>query len=176
MPATEWFYKYVTDLTTSGVLNGYEDNTFRPNGAVTMGEALKMIMTSAGYAEQAPTDSHWASGYLAKAKADNLLPAGAVERLDRPVDRYTIAEIAIRAMKQPTTIVTSSPFVDMPANHASAPSVMALYNLKIVTGDTNKQGQSIYNGAYAIKRSEFAAIIWRVQNYLKTGDVNGITA
>ena len=31
-----------------------------------MGEALKMIMTSAGYAEQAPTDSHWASGYLAK--------------------------------------------------------------------------------------------------------------
>lgn len=172
VPKTEWFYTYVTDLTTTGVLNGYEDGTFRPNGAVTLGEALKMIMTSTGYGEQAPTDKHWASGYLAKAKADGLLPSGVIEKLDRPVDRYTIAEIAVRAMKLQTAPATASPFSDMAASHASAPAVMALYNIKVVTGET-KNNQVIFNGTYAIKRSEFAAIIWRMRNYTHTGNVNG---
>lgn len=176
VPKTEWFYQYVTDLTTSGVLNGYEDNTFRPNGAVTLGEALKMIMTSTGYSELASTGSHWASGYLAQAKADNLLPVGIVEKLDRPIDRYTIAEIAVRAMKLQTTVVTYSPFTDMAVTATAAPSVMALYNIKVVTGSTNKNNQLVYQGEYAIKRSEFAAIIWRVQNYMKTGNVSGTAA
>ncbi len=68
------------------MLGGYEDNTFRPNGEVTYGEALKMIMKAAGYADQAPTDKHWASGYLARAQADGLLPAGTVG-LDRKISR-----------------------------------------------------------------------------------------
>ncbi len=175
VPQTEWYYKYVTELTTSGVLNGYEDGTFRPKGTVSLGEALKMIMISAGYPEQAPTDSHWASGYLARAKADNLLPANTIEKLDRAVNRYTIAEIACRALKLAPAAVTVSPFGDMAATVSSAPYVMALYNIQVITGDTSKTtGQLVYNGTYAIERSQFAAIIWRVQNYVRTGNVNGI--
>lgn len=176
VPKSEWYYSYVTDLTTSGVLSGYEDGTFRPKNTVTLGEALKMIMTSAGYPEQAPTDSHWASGYLAKAKADNLLPAGTVERLDRAIDRYTIAMITVRAMKLPTPAITVSPFSDMPVTAAAAPAVAALNSIEILLGKPNSPNKPLYQGEYAIVRSEFATIIWKVQNYVKTGNANGTAA
>lgn len=173
---TDYFYSYVTDLTTSGVLSGYGDGTFRPGNTVTMGEALKMILTSVGYSEQAPVDSHWASGYLAKAKEDNLLPAGTIERLDRPVDRYTIAEITARAMKLQTPAITSSPFADMAVTVTAAPAVAALNRIGVLIGSANANNQMIYQGEYAIRRCDFAIIIWRVQNYMRTGNVNGITA
>ncbi len=174
--ANKYYYKQVTELTTSGVLNGYEDGTFRPDKTVTLGEALKMIMTSVGYPEQAATDSHWASGYLAKAKVDKLLPAGIIERLDRPVDRYTMAEITARAMGLTLSPLTVSPFADMAVNAAAAPAVGALHGIGVLIGQENSAKQMIYQGEYAIKRGDFAVIIWRVQNYVRTGNVNGTPA
>lgn len=176
VPASKYYYKQVTELTTSGVLNGYEDGTFRPDKTVTLGEALKMIMTSVGYPEQAATDSHWASGYLAKAKVDKLLPAGIIERLDRPVDRYTMAEITARAMGLTLSPLTVSPFADMAVNAAAAPAVGALHGIGVLIGQENSAKQMIYQGEYAIKRGDFAIIIWRVQNYVRTGSVNGTPA
>ncbi len=173
VPRTEWYYPYVTDLTTSGVLNGYEDGTFRPGDGVSLGEVLKMVMIAAGYSEQPRTGTHWASGYLDRARTDSLLPASLVQDLDRRVNRYAIAEIAARAMKLPVSAVTSSPFSDMAFDHASAPYVMALYGIGVLTGSADKNtGLPIYNGTFAIQRSEFAAIIWRMQNYVRTGNVN----
>lgn len=175
VPKSEYYYQAVTDLTTSGVLSGYEDGTFRPNNTVTLGEALKMIMTSTGYPEQAPTGEGWASGYLSKAKEDNLLPDGIVERLDRPVDRYTIAQITARAMKQQPSAYTESPFADMELTDAAAPSVIALQQIHILVGSVNPNNanQMVYYGKYAIKRCDFAVIIWRVQNYMRTGNAGG---
>lgn len=173
---SDYFYSYVTDLTTSGVLNGYDDGYFRPGNTVNLGEALKMIMTSVGYPEQAAVDSQWASGYLARAKADNLLPAGTIERLDRPVDRYTIAAITARAMKLETPSVTVSPFADMAVTVSAAPAVAALNRIQVLIGKPNAANQYIYQGEYAITRADFAIIIWRVQNYVRTGNVNGIVA
>lgn len=60
----------MTDLATAGVINGFEDGTFRPAGEVTYAQALKTIMLAAGYAEPAKTGAHWASGYLTTALAD----------------------------------------------------------------------------------------------------------
>lgn len=176
VPANKYYYAQVTALTSSGVLTGYEDGTFRPDKTVTLGEALKMILTSVGYAEQAPTDSHWASGYLAKAKADNLLPAGINERLDRSVDRYTMAEITARAMGLTLTPLATSPFADMAVNDTAAPAVGALHSIGVLIGSENAAKQMIYQGKYAIKRCDFAIIIWRVQNYVRTGNVNGTAA
>ena len=71
----------------------------------------------------------------------------------------------------------ASPFTDMAVTEAAAPYVMALYSAGIVTGDKDKKtGLPIYNGTFAIKRSEFATIIWRVQNYVRTGSANGTAA
>lgn len=173
VPQSAYYYPYVTALTTTGVLSGYEDGTFRPDSTVNLGEALKMIMTSVGYPEQAATTKEWASGYLALAKSEGLLPDGTIETLSRPVDRYTIAGIAARAMRLQMPAVAVSPFADMEAGHAAAPAVSALQKIGVLIGN-NKNGQLVYQGAYAIKRCDFAIIIWRMQNYARTGNVNGM--
>ena len=46
------------------------------------------------------------------------------ERLDRPVDRYTMAEITARAMGLTLSPLTVSPFADMAVNAAAAPRLM----------------------------------------------------
>ena len=175
VPKTEWYYPYVTDLTTSGVLGGYEDGTFRPSEGVSLGQALKMIMIAAGYEDLSGKGSDWAKPFLDRAKADNLLPAGTVENLNRLVDRYTIAEIAAKAMGLPPAAVTVSPFTDMAASHKASPYVAALYNIGVVEG-SEKDGGMIFQGSLGIRRKEIAAIIWRMQNYVQTGNVKGTTA
>ncbi len=51
MPNTHWAYKYVEDLTNKGIVNGYEDGTFKPEGNVTKAEFMKLIMV-AEYGEE----------------------------------------------------------------------------------------------------------------------------
>ena len=39
MPAEAWYAPFAADLKQDGAVSGYEDGTFRPDNAVTVGEA-----------------------------------------------------------------------------------------------------------------------------------------
>lgn len=173
--STAWYYQPVMDLASGGVLGGFGDGTFRPNEAVTYCQALKMIMLAAGYPEQAPTGGHWASGYLDKAVADGLTTAKA-EQLDKRIDRYTIATIAAKALDLPLPTGNTSPFHDMEMTHASALYVLSLYEAGIIKGSVDKDKNLVYYGANAIRRSEMAVIIWRMYNFKRTGNAEGLPA
>ena len=63
VPQGLWCYPYVLDLSQKGIVSGYPDGSFRPNGMVSCGEALKLILRAADYPEMGPEDGHWAGGY-----------------------------------------------------------------------------------------------------------------
>jgi hypothetical protein len=44
VPETHWAYKAISKLTDLGIMKGYEDGTFRPNGTITYGEFVKMVV------------------------------------------------------------------------------------------------------------------------------------
>lgn len=166
--STDWFYTYVMDLAEAGVIDGMTPTTYQPSTEVTYGQALKLIMLAAGYAEPAQTGKHWASGYLTVAVRDGLLPSTVTESyLDRKITRYTIAEIAAKAMKLPQTTLKTSPFSDMTTTVSSAPYVLALYEAKIVEGTTQSNGTVKFYGVNSITRAEMATIVWRINNYSK---------
>ena len=162
--ANKWYYSELMQLASAGVIGGYEDGTFRPNGSVTYGEALKMIMMAAGYPAQTPTDKHWASGFLAKAQADGILAAGTVD-LDRIISRYAIADIAYRALKLPASTRTASPFSDMAMTVTSAGAVLALYDAGIIQGTTIATGEVKFYGVNSITRAQLCMIIYRMNAY-----------
>lgn len=69
-----WYYDAVNALTKSGILNGYEDGTFRPNNPITIGEMCAIVWRIVGdkvptgkWTDEAllerPYRSHWASIY-----------------------------------------------------------------------------------------------------------------
>ena len=107
-----WCYKYVTELASANVISGYSNGTFQEKNTITYGAALKLIMLAAGYSEQAPTvKGSTFSGYLAKAKADGLVSGN--PKLNGPITRLQIAQIAAKALKLSTTgLPSKKPFTD----------------------------------------------------------------
>ena len=128
VPAGEWYHPYITQLSEKGIVNGYEDGTFRPDGTVTWGEALKLILRAAGQAEQPATELHWAGGYLNLSLQWGILPVGPQYDLDAPITRQQVAQIAARALGLRAKM-TENPFAD-----CSDPEVLALYEAGIIQG------------------------------------------
>ena len=158
----------VMDLAEAGVIDGMTPNTYSPDTTVTNAQALKLILLAAGYSEPAQTGRHWASGYLTLAAREGLLPTSSTiteNNLDNNISRYAIAEIAAKALKLPSSTLTTSPFNDMAMTNASASYVLSLYEAGIVEGTTLSNGQVMYYGVNAIRRSEMATIVWRMYNY-----------
>ena len=111
VPSNIWYYTYVKDLYDSKVINGTTATTFSPQGTVTFGQALKLILLAAGYEEQAPTTTHWASGYYRLASQKGFLPSNLNLTLDQPITRLQIASIAVRTLGL-TRTSSKSPFSD----------------------------------------------------------------
>lgn len=40
----DWFYHYVTDLSSTGAVSGFADGTFRPNSEISRGQIMKVIV------------------------------------------------------------------------------------------------------------------------------------
>ena len=43
VPSSHWAYTYVNDLSNKGIINGYEDGTFRPSNTITKAEYIKLL-------------------------------------------------------------------------------------------------------------------------------------
>lgn len=43
MPSSHWAYQYIDKLSNDGVINGYEDGSFRPDKEVTRAEFFKLV-------------------------------------------------------------------------------------------------------------------------------------
>lgn len=164
VPDWEWYYPYITALSEKGVVNGYEDGSFRPGGTVTWGEALKLILLAAGQAEQPATDLHWAGGYLNLALQWGILPVGPQYELDAPITRQQVAQIAARALGL-RAVMPQNPFAD-----CSDPEVLALCEAGIVQG-MEVNGQLCFLGGDTLQRSQISAIIWRMEEWVGREEV-----
>ena len=154
-----WCYKYVTELAGANVISGYSNGTFQEKNTITYGAALKLIMLAAGYSEQAPTvKGSTFSGYLAKAKADGLVSGN--PKLNGPITRLQIAQIAAKALKLSTTgLPSKKPFTD-----TNDVYVQALNAAGIIEGYFSN-GTSAYKPNNTLTRGQVSAIVWRMQNY-----------
>ncbi len=71
------FFSAIESLAGLGIINGYDDGTFRPEGTITRAEAATLICRMLGVEHEAEMitkqvfddvpQNHWAAGYVAKA-------------------------------------------------------------------------------------------------------------
>ncbi len=60
VPAEDWSNGYIRWAYCAGIVNGYADNTFRPNAETTRGQIAKMVVLAAGWAlDIAPGAPHF---------------------------------------------------------------------------------------------------------------------
>ena len=102
----EWYATVVNWAANVGVVNGYEDNTFRPNTAITREQLAAMLMNYAAYKGEdvsaradlsaysdAATISSWANDVMSWSVAEGLISGMTADTL-QPQGSATRAQVA----------------------------------------------------------------------------------
>ncbi len=112
----------VNALVELGIVNGYPDNTFKPEEEITRAEISKLIVNAIGKEEGDPSinivfddvnDSHWASKEIKAAASLEIIVSGPEDGIFDPDGKVTYAEVAeiiVRAMEK--TDEVSGTFMD----------------------------------------------------------------
>lgn len=94
VPAWQWYAQPIALAREAGLISGYADGSFRPQGMLTCAEFLRMTLPTALITPSTP-GNHWARGYYADGldrqlfTEDDLRPA----MLDAPMPRKLMALI-----------------------------------------------------------------------------------
>ena len=181
----DWYYENVLTLRDRGVVNGYNDNTFKPGNNVSHGESLKML-TMLGKMELPDDDKivqvaskgkinnnkHWAEDYVQTARANGLVKQDKKNvEYDAKATRKETAEyilnyidISLRKEDIPLAInlgkSSKSFFMD-----AYGEGMDFLYQNDIIKGSpTNDRNR--FDGVRPVTRAEFTAMMDRAENFI----------
>lgn len=170
VPQTHWAYGYITNLSSKGVISGYDDNTFLPENTVTREEFTKMIVVAAGlyksnaectFNDVAP--SAWYYRYIASAYENEIISGVSDDTfgVGTNITRQDVAVIAARVIKRLGVNVsagaTTLTDIDSVTDYAKE-SVELLNGAGIINGfDDNS-----FKPHNALTRAEAAAIIGKL--------------
>lgn len=95
-----WAYSYIEYAKSSGIIDGYDDGTFKPENDVTIEELLKMTICLLGYEAMAETTGGYPGGYIKTAERLGLTETIAVE-YDTHTIRTEAADVINKALDIP---------------------------------------------------------------------------
>ncbi len=96
--SNDWFYKDIEVMVSLGIINGYTDGTFKPQGAVTVDEFIKMVIIGLGY-DAKPTDSsYWADGFIQRAEELKIVDRSFINDYRLRLTREQAAKIVANAL------------------------------------------------------------------------------
>lgn len=167
---SHWAYRYVDELVQSGVINGYEDGTYRPEANVTRAELAKLITVQFGnsvsksYSDVVSSD--WFYSYVANS-GNYFLSEGAF----RPNSQATREEVAY-AIYVATKMSASGEaitFTDADAIGAEYKNaISAVFANGVITGYPDGSFLPKNN----ITRAEVATVLSRAINLSKNSALN----
>ena len=94
-----WAEPYIMELTNKGVINGYEDGTYKPEGEIKKAEFLKLIMVASLPNEDWTLENvkynPWASIYMEAAERYEIIEEGYVDEVsaNEQISRADMVEI-----------------------------------------------------------------------------------
>ncbi len=94
----DWFYDDVKQMIDLGVVNGYTDGTFKPQGAVKVDEFIKMLIVSMGYTTTATDSTYWADEYIVKAEELKIVDKTFINDYRYNLTREQAARIIVNAL------------------------------------------------------------------------------
>ena len=171
-----WAYEDVSALASQGVINGFEDGSFRPEEKVTRAEFVKMVVTafdvdisdnSVSFGD-VKTDM-WHSKYIDAASSTGLV--GGYDGNfypDREITREDVAVILYRLLETKGKAPFGTFWFDdeNTISSYSTDYVMALAGCGIIRGYDNK-----FAPRDNTKRCEAATLILRVQRYIEGEEI-----
>jgi len=199
VPHNAWFSSYVQAAATAGIISGYADTQgnltgkFGPSDQVTLAQALKMAILSAGYDPQQygehclSGNAPWYMPYECVSQAEKIRPfidalwgcldcspdAQDKERArfiwDSPATRAQVAYMVAHAFKVPEG-ASELPFTDVSAGIAESVEIASLSRDGILTGDMDASGKPTghFRPNAPINRAEVTKIVMAARNKFGT--------
>ncbi len=107
-----WARPYVKAAVDLGVINGFEDGTFRAAEPVTYEQAVKMLVCAMGYEVVAqseynkavaanPSTTTWSTGYIVAANKHGFTKGAVTGKISEPASRGTVALLTSNAIDVP---------------------------------------------------------------------------
>ena len=94
-----WYTKYVCFAKDRGIVDGYEDQTFRPEQEINTAEAIKITMDAFEYEYEEEGGDTWYEGVSREASELRLIPPD-VSSFDEEFKRGQMADLVTRAVKE----------------------------------------------------------------------------
>ncbi|MGE5329317.1 MAG: S-layer homology domain-containing protein [Deltaproteobacteria bacterium] len=103
VPENSACYYAIASLSKAGIIGGYSDGTFKPNGNVTRAEFAKMAVAAIGKKDQAELvknssaffdvpQKHWAAGYINIAVKNKII-TGYADGSFKPEEKINFAQV-----------------------------------------------------------------------------------
>jgi hypothetical protein len=126
----DWYYESISELESFGVVNGYEDGSFRPKGKVKVTEFLKMILETEGF--DVVKKDLWHEGYIDKSRELKLFDEEYTYSED--IKRKDVALI-IKRISESDRNYKSINFIDLENIEPKYVDAIAyVYNKEIING------------------------------------------
>ena len=98
--ADHWANGYINIASKKGIINGYEDGTFRPENNVTFEEAVKMLVVAIGHEPEVGT-AGYPIGYLTVADDYDITNGDAMGVVGEAATRGLVAQLLLNTMDTP---------------------------------------------------------------------------
>jgi hypothetical protein len=73
VPGDKWYSGYVNVAVNRGLINGYPDGTYKPNGNLKNSEALTILVRMVGLGPVVDKEGRWPSNYIGRAANEGIL-------------------------------------------------------------------------------------------------------
>lgn len=171
-----WYGAYVERCTAEGILNGFEDGTFRPDATLRRGEFIKILACAGGLTYSGSLAGvHWAEQYWCALNAAGVMQGVDIEcsaaGLQQVITRYEMAELIANFLTQvlrerPAAV---SGAADHIPDYASIPedcrtAVEQVYGKGIINGLVNTPGvaDGSFCGGDSLTRAQGVAVTIRL--------------
>lgn len=121
---THWASGYIFAAVQMDIINGYEDQSFKPDAAVSFYEALKMVLSALNYDYPAETKGGYPYGYLRLAR--NLGITDNMQTTQHPLTRNEVAVMLHNAL--------GVKFAEIEGEYYAADSLLDCLGLEVHSG------------------------------------------
>lgn len=161
-------YTAITTLQEEGIINGYEDNTFRPEQTVTRAEVLKIVLLAMDVKPEAVAQTtfsdvssdDWFAPYVATATSLGIVGgyADGTFQPNQTVTRVEGLKILLNAKKVELPVVMTSVFTDVPQDAWYAPYVRYVVDHALLEVPGDRFGKD-----EGLRRKDIAQILYRMR-------------
>ena len=173
--SNDWAFEYITELSNRGVINGYDDGSFKPSKTVSRAEWAKMMVDAVGlptadnnvyFADMA---DHWANKYVNAARDCLKEYSDGTFRPDQAITREEVTVAIIKIMGFDLSVVDSLNEWEEKDSFSDIDSMSdvskACVELAAYSGLVSGYVDGTFRGNNSLSRSEATAFICRAFIY-----------